>query len=135
MRLILYKISKEKFNSHKNRIDEESFEYIEDDFKLVLYASYFNEESSTMNKFLKDASDLNKKYNLNIFEYNVKYEKEIAGFGFVSNWNAMNFRKEFGAKNKEIKKVYISGTIGFLESMDNEFKKSEICSEDRIICI
>ena len=141
IRLILFKISKEKFNYDKNKIDNESFDDIDKDFKLVLYASYYNEESSTMNKMLKDASDLSFKYNLNVFEYKVKYEKEIKNeieesLNYNENkWNSYNFRKKFGEKNQEIKKILISGTIGFMEIMQNEFKKSDICVEENIICI
>jgi hypothetical protein len=158
MRLIINKISKEKFKYDKNIIDNESFDDIENDFKLILYASYYNEESSTMDKMLKDASDLSLRYNLNIFEYNVKFEKEIKieesenqnnnieindidndsnsnDNENNNNWNAYNFRKNYGKKNQGIKKILISGTIGFMEVMQNEFKKSEICAEESIICI
>ena len=73
IRYMINKISKNKFNEKKNKIDnKEIFNNVQDDFKLLIFASYTNIKSAIMDDILKKANNLDIKYKLNMFDYNVR---------------------------------------------------------------
>ena len=126
---MINKISRTKFNENRNKIDDiETFGDIQDDFKLILFFSYTNLQSSVMNEVLKQAKDFDLKYNLNIFDYNMRTNQD-------KYWDSSFFIEKLKTYSDSIDKVSLCGPVGFMEAMKNSIIKTKIVDVKKIIFI
>ena len=129
IRHMINKISRTKFNENRNKIDDiETFGDIQDDFKLILFFSYTNLQSSVMNEVLKQAKDFDLKYNLNIFDYNMRTNQD-------KYWDSSFFIEKLKTYSDSIDKVSLCGPVGFMEAMKNSIIKTKIVDVKKIIFI
>ncbi len=131
VRFIFYKIPKDNFKFNNNLIDNETFNSIDKSFKLVVFASYFNEKSSLIDKLLKEAHRLNRKYKLGVFEYYHNFSNN----DFKTEWNTKFFSEKFKCVFNQIKNVYLCGTIEFTEWMRDELKNTAEIKENQLIFV
>lgn len=131
LRFIFFKIPKDHFQFNDNLIDNENFDCIDKSFKLVVFASYYNEKSSLMHKLLKEADRLNKKYKLELFEYYHDFNKSDS----KTTWDNTFFNEKFKTEFDFIQNVYLCGTIKFIEMMRDEMKNTDKIYENQMIYV
>ena len=113
LRYVCNKISTNFFSEKQNLINNEDFGMIKDDFRLIYFSSFVDEESSVFNNICEKIYHFDKKYKLNIFTF----------YSRISNKNDkrwdLKFINEKLKYEENIKKAYICGPVGFL----NHIKK------------
>ncbi len=123
---MINKISNETYKEENNKIDkEENFKDIDDNFKLVLMASYNTEKNSFIHDLLTQAKKIDEKYQLNKFDYLMRTSDN-------KKWNRDFIKEKFinyEAKNNQLN---LCGPVGFMEYMKNEFLASEKVLKENI---
>lgn len=131
LRYIFYKIPTDNYNFDKNRVDEESFDYIDNDFKFILFNSVYNEKSLLMHRLLTEADRLDKKYKFGIFDYHYIIEKNITKQKLNSDFMKISLINDI--KHNNIRAVYLCGTNEFMESAREELSKINLIDENVIV--
>lgn len=109
------KISKTKFNNEKNKIDEnETFSEVNEDFKLILFASYSTKDSALMHEILLKANSFDKKWNLNKFDYYMRSSED-------EKWNKGFLQAALENVSKQETHLHLCGPVGFMEFMKSKF--------------
>jgi hypothetical protein len=120
------KISIDTYNEENNKIDkEENFEDVDDNFKLILMASYTNEKNSFINDLLIQAKKIDEKYRLNKFDYLMRTSDE-------NKWNRDFIKEKFINYETKNNKLNLCGPVGFMEYMKTEFLAAEKVLEENI---
>jgi len=123
------KVSRKNFDEASNRIDErENFNEIQDDFKLILFTSYNSKNNAIMHEILSQASKLNKKYNLNKFDYHMRTKDDI-------EWTKDYFEECLQTVSQGKNKLYLCGPVGFMEVMKSNIMKTGKIHEDDVYYI
>ena len=111
-RFIIDKISRENFNYNGNNLFEENFDFIKPEFKLKIFASYSGESFKIMDNYLQDLNSICKRFNIETFSYEINFDSNK-----LDSLSVIKFLQE----NKEkLKKIYFSGSIGFMDSLKNK---------------
>ena len=99
---------------------------VSDNFKLIYFSSFVDEESAVFNDLCLQLHDLDRKYNMNIFTF----------YSRISNKNVKRWDQEFineKLKNEEnIKKAFICGPTKFLNDIKQILLDSEMVRSDII---
>ncbi len=131
IRYIYYIIPKEEFQYDQNSIDNENFDFIRKDFKLIYLASYYNEPSPIMHEIFIEAAKLDKKYKLGKFEYFYEFDKNVT----KKKWNVNFYNEILLDLFDKIKNIYLCGTSIFMEYAFEELISTTRIFEKNIIYI
>lgn len=129
IRYIYWKIPKDNFQFNQNRIDNENFDSIGKNFKLIFFASYYNENSAVLHNFLTDADRIDKKYKLGLFDYYYNFEKKVT----KNKWNSQFYDEIITPHYTQIKNIYLCGTNLFMEYSKEELIKTSKLLENKFI--
>lgn len=129
IRLLCYKVAKEKFDYQENHLlPEDTFEEASSDFKLILFYSFQNMDNSHWhNEFMK-ADELNRKYGYNIFEYhprNSSSDKRL---------NKEYYEKAIGDITT-INKAYLCGPSKYLDDIKEMLVQNKLVPEKMITLV
>ncbi len=134
LRYIVDKISRMKFNEANNLIhlsEKLSFEKnVKDSFKLHLYATFSNFESCLYEDVCEQLAQLDKKYELNIFKYNLRISA-IHKY----HWNQQFMKDNLSSCKEDINKVFIVGPVAFMEDIKRDILLSEVVLPDQILLV
>jgi len=126
LRYVCHKIASEKFNTHKNNINDEDFSMVKGGFKLVYFATFADEEQAIYHENCLKLHELCQKYNLNIFEYHSRISTQGK-----KRWDTSFIQDKLG-KEKTIEKVFICGPTKFLEDIKGHVLESKLVTENQI---
>lgn len=129
IRLVAYKIAKERFSCKDNKLTEdESFDEAASDFKLILFCSYPDEINAYWHDLFIKTHDYDKKYSLNKFEYYPRLSNVDKRPGEDYYINAL--------KNiTNLKKVFLCGPSSYLDDIKAKLIRNRLAPEESITLI
>ncbi len=126
LRYMISKVSKNNYNENLNKIDKnEFFSEIGDGFKVILFVSYSTRNSAFMHDILLKANGINKKYNMNLFDYYMRTNDDL-------KWDRAFFNETLKYVQKEGNQLHLCGPVGFMELMKNNFMETGKISVNNI---
>ena len=63
------KISVKHFNETHNAINDEDFSMVKDNFNLIYFSAFADDESAVFQEICDELHELDKKYSLNVFKF------------------------------------------------------------------
>ena len=126
LRYMCNKICVSQFNEMGNTINSEDFSMVKDNFNLIYFSTFADDESAVFHEICEELQELDKKYNLNVF----KFYSRISS-GDKIRWDK-NFVVEKLGKLEEIKKIFICGPTRFLDDIKKSILESEIVGIEKI---
>ena len=101
----------EDYQIYKN----EDFSNVKSSFKLIVYSSFSDRQSAILHDLIQKAVAIDKKHNLNKIEFVERISNENK-----EKWTESFITNEMKKyKSNEIKRIYVSGTPGFINEVDN----------------
>jgi len=126
IRYLVDKVSRVNFNNHHNKIDEnETFSEVEEDFKMILFASYSTKNSALAHDILQKTDNFDKKFNLHKFDYYMRSNND-------QKWNKSFLQATLKNVSNQATHLYLCGPVGFMECMKNNFMETGKVSLDNI---
>jgi len=107
LRYLCNKISSNIFNVNNNNINNETFSMVSENFKLIYFSSFADEESEVYNDICEQLQKLNESYKMNVFNFYRRISNKD------KRWDK-NYIKSILMKETKIKNVYVCGPTGFL---------------------
>ena len=132
LRYIVRKISRERLNNNSNVIDRnENFEdIVSNDFRLHIYATFAFKESVIYGEVCRQLENLDRKYDLGIFKYNLRVSSEDR-----TRYD-YNFMKEnLSGLSKNLSKIYLIGPISFMDDVKESLLATNYIEKDKIILV
>ena len=126
LRYVCYKIASTNFNQHDNIINKEDFSMVKDDFRLIYFSTFQDEESVVYHDMCDKLQKLDKKYNLNVFKFISRVSSKDK-----ERWDTV-FVNEKLEKIDKVKKAFICGPVRFLNDMKAILLQTGKISEDKI---
>jgi ferredoxin-NADP reductase len=126
--VLRYSISK---INKSNIVHKEDFSYIDDDFKLIVFASFRNEESCVFTDICERLEEMDLKYGLKLFRFFLK----ISDSGFEPNnkkWDPQFIKDNLYEYGDHIKKIMISGPVGFMEFVKDSIINSKVVNKEKL---
>ena len=121
LRYMCNKISLKMFNEENNRINNEDFSKVNENFKLIYFSSFSDEDSAIYIDVCKQLHTLNESYKLNVFNFYSRISSKD------KSWNK-TFIENILVKEKNIKKIFLCGPTGFLTDIKNMLLQIDIVS-------
>jgi ferredoxin-NADP reductase len=103
---------------------------VKDDFKLVYFSSFADEESGVYHQMCDNLHKLDKKYNLNIFHYVNRLSNKNN-----ERWNVEFLCKELAEVKNSITRTFICGPTGFLDDIKKALIDGLIVEKDKIFLV
>ncbi len=126
IRSMVDRVSRNSFNEENNKIDtSENFSDIDDNFKLILFVSYLTINQALMDDILQKANCLDKKYNLNKFDYYMRSNEDKL-------WNKSFFQAAFENVSKQETHLHLSGPVSFMEFIKGDILETGKINVDNI---
>jgi hypothetical protein len=107
LRYLCHKISSKLLNVNNNNINNESFTMVSENFKLIYFSSFADEESVVYHDICEELQRLNESYKMNVFNFYPRISSKD------KRWD-QNYIKSILMKEKKIRNVYVCGPTGFL---------------------
>ena len=114
LRYITDKIARDIFSCNKNKLfqDEEFSNFVKNDFKLIYFSTFSDEESSVYHNICEKLQNLDLKFKLNIFKYIVRFSNKNN-----TRWDTNYLANVLAPYKTSITKTYICGPTRFLDDI------------------
>jgi len=130
VRKVCDEVSKKLGISNNTLIPNEKFN-LGENFKLILYCSYSDEENAFWHDIFEKTSALDEKYNIGIFKYFPRISTQK-----TKRWNGEFFSSTFKQFNTQnIQKVFLCGPAPFLDSVKSDLIAEKLVKEDIITLV
>jgi hypothetical protein len=132
LRYITDKIAREKFQySHNRLFKEEDFSsVVKDDFKLIYFSTFADEESAVYHTICEKLQNLDKKYQLNVFRYIPRFSNKDK-----KRWDTAFLCKELESLKYSITRAFVCGPTPFLDQIKQSLTDGLIVEKDKIFLI
>ena len=131
---MVYKISKNSHNNDKNLLIENEDvifqEIVDPSFKINLFVTFANPESSIYMDVFEELVNLEKKYNLNIFKLTFRYSSEK-----TERWNKNFIQNSLKEIRESITKVYLIGPTAFMDDIKSSLIETDMANKNKIILV
>ena len=120
------KISVKHFNEAHNAINDEDFSMVKDNFNLIYFSAFADDESAVFHEICDELHELDKKYSLNVFKFYSRISSKDK-----KRWDKDYIVEKLG-KFENINKVYICGPTRFLDDIKQSVLDAEIVGVEKI---
>jgi ferredoxin-NADP reductase len=129
-RYMNHKMKRRVTTLDENHMDkDESFDYISDDFKLMVFSTYQSNEGTIFYEECVKMNRLNDKYNLNAFHYHLRISSDR------SKWNKEFMKEHLSAQKNYIEKIYLVGPISFMDEIKSSISRSELNLSSKVFMV